>query len=64
MSTFEAGFDYGPNAEMAYNTRLRKNVYQFAFKVKVRFGGKGENLTFWNLVNGKPISSAVIEFDH
>jgi len=49
---------------MAYNTRLRKNVYQFSFKVKVRFGGKGENLTFWNLVNGKPISAAVIEFDH
>ncbi len=62
MSAFDKDFDYGPKAELAYNARLGKLVYMFPHKVQVRFGDKGDNLTFRDLVDGKIISTAVIEF--
>jgi hypothetical protein len=63
VSTFDKDFDYGPNTELTYNARLGKFVHQFPYDVQVRFGDKGDNLTFRNVVDGKVISTAVIEFN-
>jgi hypothetical protein len=63
LSTFPAEFDYGLCAKSKYNTKLHKTLYKFLFEVQIRFGDKGENLTFKNLVDGKTVSKAVIEFN-
>ena len=61
--TSTATFYFGPNVRSAYKAGLGKTVYKFSFQVEVRFGDKGENLRFNNLVEGKMVSQAVIKFD-
>jgi hypothetical protein len=63
VSTFDEGFDYGPCADSAYNARLGKMIYQFSYELQIRFGDKGNNLKFRNLVNGEVMSTAVMEFN-
>jgi hypothetical protein len=58
-----ANFDYGPHATTVFNPSLGRDVHEFSFAIEVVFGGRGSNLTFKNLVGGKVISTADIEFD-
>lgn len=62
ISSFPMDFDFGPSAKSVYNTKLKKMVHQFEAEIQVRFGDKGSNLTFKDLVNGEVKSSASIEF--
>ena len=62
VSKFDRNFDFGPNIETTYNSRLGRKVNQFPHQIQVRFGDKGENLQFKNLVKGLIVSEAVIEF--
>ncbi|KAH9223806.1 Hsp70 family protein-like protein [Leptodontidium sp. 2 PMI_412] len=61
-SRFPKNFDFGPSAQSVYNTKLKKMIHQFKAEIQVRFGDKGSNLTFKDLVNGEVKSSASIEF--
>jgi hypothetical protein len=61
-SKFEKDFDFGPSLRTTYNARLGRNVEQFSHQLQVRFGDKGANLQFRNLLNGKVVDEAVIEF--
>jgi hypothetical protein len=63
VSKFDKDFDYGASSKSKYNSGLKKFVHQFSYNVQVRFGDKGDNLTFRNLVNGEVVSTAVIEFN-
>ncbi|PMD34535.1 Hsp70 family protein-like protein [Hyaloscypha variabilis F] len=58
-----ANFDYGHHATTVFNTKLGRDVHEFSVEIEVVFGGRGNNLTFKNLVGGKVISTADIEFD-
>ncbi|KAH8762343.1 Hsp70 family protein-like protein [Hyaloscypha finlandica] len=62
VSKFDRNFDFGPNIETTCNSRLGRKVNQFPHQIQVRFGDKGENLQFKNLVKGLIVSEAVIEF--
>ena len=62
-SHFDDDFDFGPDTQSKYNSRLGKIVYQLCHQIQVRFGTRGANLTFANIVNGKTVSTAAIEFD-
>jgi len=63
VSTFDEDFDYGPHTESTYNNRLGEMIYQFPYELQIRFGDKGNNLKFRNLVNGEVMSTAVMEFN-
>ncbi|KAH6672241.1 Hsp70 family protein-like protein [Halenospora varia] len=62
-SVFPADFNYGLSATSKYSTKLHETLHRLSFQVQIRFGDKGENLTFKNLVDGKTVSTAVIEFN-
>jgi hypothetical protein len=62
VSEFDKNFDFGPNIETTYNSRLGRTVNAFPHQIQVRFGDKGDNLQFKNLVKGLVVSKAVIEF--
>jgi hypothetical protein len=63
VSAFNDDFDYGPYTDSAYNARLGKMIYRFPYELQIRFGDKGDNLKFRNLVNGEVMSTAVMEFN-
>lgn len=63
VSTFDEDFDYGPYTNSTYNARLGKMIYRFRYELQIRFGDKGNNLKFRNLVNGEVMSTAVMEFN-
>ncbi|KAH8587066.1 Hsp70 family protein-like protein [Bisporella sp. PMI_857] len=62
-SIFPPSFDYGTQTESRFNTKLGKLVHEFRHEIQVVFGGKGSNLTFKNIVAGKVVSAADIQFD-
>ena len=62
ISNYDRNFDFGPNIKSHYSAKLGKTVFRFPFQVQVRFGDKGDNLQFRNLVKGLVVSEAVIEF--
>lgn len=64
VSKLEKDFDFGPDTQSTWNARLGRTVYRFPQELQVRFGNKGDNLTFQNIVgrNLKVNSTAVIEF--
>jgi hypothetical protein len=62
-STFDADFDFGTSTQCRYNNKTKKIVHQFSYDVQVRFGDKGDNLTFKSIVNGQEAGSANIKFD-
>jgi hypothetical protein len=62
-STFDADFDFGTSTQCRYNNKTKEIVHLFSYTVKVRFGDKGDNLTFKEIVNGQEAGSAIIKFD-
>ena len=62
-SSFPKNFEFGEISESAFNTRLNKTIYHFSHEVEVVFGNKGENLTCRNIVNGKVVGTATVQFD-
>jgi hypothetical protein len=62
-STFGADFYFGTSTECRYNNKTKEFVHQFSHDVQVRFGDKGDNLTFKDIVNGQEAGSAIIKFD-
>ncbi len=62
VSDFDKDFDFGLKVVTTYSSRLKRSVSKFPHQVQVRFGDKGENLQFKNLVQGIAVSEAVIEF--
>ncbi|KAH8766958.1 Hsp70 family protein-like protein [Hyaloscypha sp. PMI_1271] len=62
-STFGADFYFGSSTQCRYNNKSKEIVYQFSYNVQVRFGDKGDNLTFKAIVNGQEAGSAIIKFD-
>jgi hypothetical protein len=61
-STFDADFDFGKKTRSKQN-KEKTLVHQFSYDVQVRFGDKGDNLTFRSIANGKEAGSAKIKFD-
>ena len=62
-SRFPANFDFGSGTKTEFNLKLGRLVHEFSYEVQVVFGSKGSNLTFKNVVGGRVISTADIEFD-
>jgi hypothetical protein len=62
-STFERGFDLGKSIESKYDEKKNKFLHQITFKVQVKFGNKGDNLSFASVLNGVETGSASIKFD-
>jgi hypothetical protein len=62
-SRFPADFDYGAGTKTKFNSRLDRLVHEFSYEIQVVFGSKGSNLTFNNIVAGRVVSTADIEFD-
>ncbi|RFU34080.1 hypothetical protein B7463_g2225, partial [Scytalidium lignicola] len=62
-ATFDADFDFGKSTWRRYNHRVKRTVHQFSYDVQVRFGDKGDNLTFKSIANGQEAGSANIKFD-
>lgn len=62
-STFNADFDFGKSTRYRYHQKDKRTVHQFDFDVQVRFGNKGDNLTFKSIANGQEAGSANIKFD-
>ncbi|KIN04334.1 hypothetical protein OIDMADRAFT_159767 [Oidiodendron maius Zn] len=62
-STFPRGFDFGQSSESNFNARLKETIYNFSHEVEIMFGNKGENLTCRDVLNGKVVGTATIQFD-
>jgi hypothetical protein len=62
-STFDADFDFGTSTQCRYNNKNKEIVHQFSYNLQVRFGDKGDNLTFKSIVNDQEAGSASIKFD-
>jgi hypothetical protein len=62
-SSFDADFDFSKSTQCRYNRKENRIVYRYSYEVQVRFGDKGDNLTFKSIANGQEAGSANIKFD-